>query len=127
MEIFYKSNSRNTGRLPILTSWMLISPQNSSTQNISVQISEIPIGSEQPVHDHDPEQCYYVIKGRGLMIIEEETRELTAGEAVYIPPNKKHGIKNIGNDVLEYLTVNSPVFSKQYENTLWPADPVRPE
>jgi len=127
MEIFYKSNSRNTGRLPILTSWMLISPQNSSTQNISVQISEIPIGSEQPVHDHDPEQCYYVIKGRGLMIIEEETRELTAGEAVYIPPNKKHGIKNIGNDVLEYLTVNSPVFDKQYENTLWPADPVRHE
>jgi quercetin dioxygenase-like cupin family protein len=127
MEIFNKGNSRNTGQLPILRSWMLISPQNSSTQNISVQISEIPIGSEQPIHDHDPEQCYYVIKGRGLMIIEEETREVTAGEAVYIPPNKKHGIKNIGNDVLEYLTVNSPVFSKQYENTLWPADPVRHE
>ena len=125
MEIFNRSNSRNTGQLPILTSWMLISPQNSSTQNISVQVSEIPIGSEQPVHDHDPEQCYYVIKGRGLMIIEKETREVTAGDAVYLPPNKKHGIKNIGKDVLEYLTVNSPVFSKQYENTLWPADPVR--
>jgi mannose-6-phosphate isomerase-like protein (cupin superfamily) len=125
METFNRSNSRNTGQLPILTSWMLISPQNSSTQNISVQVSEIPIGSEQPVHDHDPEQCYYVIKGRGLMIIEKETREVTAGDAVYIPPNKKHGIKNIGKDVLEYLTVNSPVFSKQYENTLWPADPVR--
>jgi mannose-6-phosphate isomerase-like protein (cupin superfamily) len=125
VEIFNRSTSRNTGQLPILTSWMLISPQNCSTQNISVQVSEIPIGSEQPVHDHDPEQCYYVIKGRGLMIIEKETREVTAGDAVYIPPNKKHGIKNIGKDVLEYLTVNSPVFSKQYENTLWPADPVR--
>jgi quercetin dioxygenase-like cupin family protein len=125
VEIFNRSTSRNTGQLPILTSWMLISPQNSSTQNISVQVSEIPIGSEQPVHDHDPEQCYYVIKGRGLMIIEKETREVTAGDAVYLPPNKKHGIKNIGKDVLEYLTVNSPVFSKQYENTLWPADPVR--
>jgi mannose-6-phosphate isomerase-like protein (cupin superfamily) len=125
MEIFNKSNSRNTGQLPILTSWMLISPQNCSTRNISLQVSEIPIESEQPVHNHDPEQCYYIIKGRGLMIIEEETREVTAGDAVYIPPNKKHGIKNIGKDVLEYLTVNSPVFSKQYENTLWSADPVR--
>ncbi len=125
MEIFNKSNSKNTGQLPILTSWMLISPQNSSAQNISLQISEIPIASEQPVHNHDPEQCYYIIKGRGLMVIEGETREVTAGDAVYIASNQKHGMKNIGNDVLEYMTANSPVFSRQYENTLWPANPVR--
>ena len=125
MEIFNKSNSKNTGQLPILTSWMLVSSQNSSTQNISLQVSEIPISSEQPVHNHAPEQCYYIIKGKGLMIIEEETREVTAGDAVHIPSNKKHGMKNIGNDTLEYLTANSPVFGKQYENTLWPADPVR--
>ena len=125
MEIFNKSNSRNTGELPILTSWMLIGSQNCSTQNISLQVSEIPMGSEQPVHNHDPEQCYYIIKGRGLMIIEEETREVRAGDAVYIPSNKKHGIKNIGNDLLEYLTANSPVFSRQYENTLWRAEPAQ--
>ncbi len=125
MEIFNKGNSKNTGQLPILSSWMLISSQNSSAQGISVQISEIPIGSEQPLHNHDPEQCYYIIKGKGLMIIEDETREVSAGDAVYIPSNKKHGIKNLGDDVLEYLTANSPVFSEQYENNLWPADQVR--
>ena len=124
MKIFNKSNSKNTGELPILTSWMLVSPQNSSTRKFSLQISEIPVGSKQPLHHHDPEQCYYIIKGRGLMIIEEQTREGTAGDAVYIPSNKKHGIKNIGNDILEYLTANSPVFSKQYEDTLWPANPI---
>ncbi len=68
MEIFKRANSKNTGELPILTSWMLISPQNSSTQNISLQISEIPVGSKQPIHNHEPEQCYYIIKGKGLMI-----------------------------------------------------------
>lgn len=123
MEVFNRSNSRNTGQLPILTSWMLISPQNSSTKNVSMQISEVPVGSEQPVHSHDPEQCYYIIKGKGLMIIEEETKEVTAGDAVFIPSNKKHGIKNLGNEVLEYLTANSPLFSEEYENTLWPVDP----
>ena len=114
MEIFNRSNSKNTGQLPILSSWMLISPQNSSAQSISIQISEIPIGSEQPVHNHDPEQCYYIIKGKGLVIIEDETSEVSAGDAVYIPSNKKHGIKNLGDDVLEYLTANSPVFNEQY-------------
>ena len=124
MEIFNKGNSRNTGKLEILTSHMLISPQNSSSKNLSIQISTIPKGSAQPVHAHDPEQCYYIINGRGLMIIEDETREVTSGDAIYIPSNKKHGIKNIGDMALEYLTANSPVFAKDYEESLWPSDPV---
>jgi mannose-6-phosphate isomerase-like protein (cupin superfamily) len=122
MEVFDRSKSKNTGALQILTSWMLISPQNSTTQNLSLQISEVPVGSEQPLHIHAPEQCYYIIKGKGLVTIEEETREVFAGTAIYIPSNKRHGIKNTGNEVLEYLTANSPVFEQEYENRLWPAD-----
>ena len=57
------------------------------------------------------------------MIIEAESREVTAGDAVFIPANLKHGIKNIGEDVLEYLTANAPAFSKQYESNLWPSPP----
>ncbi|MEW6668406.1 MAG: cupin domain-containing protein [Thermodesulfobacteriota bacterium] len=122
MEVFDRSNSKNTGELQILTSWMLISPQNSTAQKLSLQISEVPVGSEQPLHVHAPEQCYYIIRGKGLMTIEEETREVFAGTAVYIPSNKRHGIKNTGNEVLEYLTANSPAFEPEYESRLWPAD-----
>jgi len=66
----------------------------------------------------------YIIKGKGLMIIEDESKEVVAGDVVYIPSNMNHGIKNIGEDVLEYLTANAPVFSEQYENTLWPTAPL---
>ncbi|MFC1862840.1 cupin domain-containing protein [Thermodesulfobacteriota bacterium] len=123
MEVFNRNNSKNTGELSILNSWMLISPNNTSTKNLSIQISEIPVRSEQPIHNHEPEQCYYIIKGKGLMIIEEESREVNVGDAVYIPSNLKHGIKNIGDDVLEYLTANAPVFSDQYEVRFWPSTP----
>lgn len=123
MEVFNRKNSYNTGKLPTLTSWMLISPKNSSVQNLSIQISEVPVGSEQPIHNHEPEQCYYIIKGKGLMIIEGESREVIVGDAVFIPSNFKHGIKNIGAEVLEYLTANAPVFSDQYESTLWSSAP----
>lgn len=104
---------------------MLIGSQNSSAQAISIQISEIPVGSEQPAHNHVPEQCYYIIRGKGLMLVEEEAKEVHAGDAVHIPSNKKHGIKNLGNDVLEYLTANYPMFEKQYESNLWSTDPVK--
>jgi len=123
MEVFNRANSKNTGKLEILTSFMLIGPQNSSTQGVSIQVSEIPVGSEQPVHMHEPEQCYYIIKGKGLMVVEHETKEVTSGDAIYIPSNKRHGIKNTGDEVLEYLTANSPVFAKAYEDSLWPSDP----
>lgn len=123
MEIFNKASSRNTGALDILTSYMLISPQSSSAKNLSLQISVVPIGSQQPIHAHEPEQCYYVIKGKGLMIIEGEACEVSSGDAVYIPSNKKHGIRNIGDVSLEYLTANSPAFTEEYEKALWPSNP----
>lgn len=102
---------------------MLISSNNTASQNISLQISEIPIGSEQPIHNHEPEQCYYIIKGKGLMVIEKETQEVKTGDAIFIPSNVKHGIKNVGNEVLEYITANAPLFSKEYEAALWPSAP----
>ena len=100
MEIYNKGNAKNTGDLEMLTSHMLISPQNSSTQNISIQISEVPVGSEQPIHAHEPEQCYYIIRGKGFMIIEGESKEVSEGDAIYIPSNHKHGIKNISKNLL---------------------------
>jgi mannose-6-phosphate isomerase-like protein (cupin superfamily) len=57
------------------------------------------------------------------MTIVEEAREVFAGDAVYIPGKARHGIKNIGDENLEYITANSPVFSGKYESTLWPAEP----
>jgi mannose-6-phosphate isomerase-like protein (cupin superfamily) len=123
MEVFNRANSRNTGALKALTSYMLISPRNSSAERLSVQVSEIPVGSEQPLHRHGPEQCYYIIRGKGLMIIEGETRPVAPGDAVHIPSNNMHGIRNVGEGVLEYLTANAPAFAPEYEDRLWPADP----
>ncbi|MEW5733570.1 MAG: cupin domain-containing protein [Thermodesulfobacteriota bacterium] len=123
MEIFNRKNAKHTGSLEILTSHMLVSPQRSSARNLSMQVSTIPVGSEQPVHSHPPEQCYYIIRGCGLMAVGDETGEVGPGDAVFIPGNVKHGVRNIGGEALEYLTVNSPPFSRKYEDALWPAEP----
>ena len=57
------------------------------------------------------------------MTIENESKKVKAGDAIFIPSNLKHGLKNTGNDTLEYLTANTPVFSEQYERALWPVEP----
>jgi mannose-6-phosphate isomerase-like protein (cupin superfamily) len=121
MIISNKDDSYNTGDLELLKSYMLIGSRNVKDTGISLQISFIPVNSEQPVHNHEPEQVYYIIRGTGLMIIEDERKPVHAGDAIYIPGNKKHGIKNTGNEKLEYLTANAPAFAEEYENRLWPA------
>ncbi len=57
------------------------------------------------------------------MTIEDESEKISTGDAVHIPANLKHGIKNIGNELLQYLTANSPLFAKEYEDKLWPQAP----
>ena len=123
MDTFNRKNTYNTGNLKILTSYMLIGRGNTPTKNMSIQISDIPVGSQQPPHKHEPEQCYYIIKGKGLIKIEDEEKIVGPGDAIYIPSNKKHGIKNIGDEVLEYLTANAPAFDPDYEKRLWPNRP----
>jgi mannose-6-phosphate isomerase-like protein (cupin superfamily) len=120
MEIFNKDNTRNTGSLEILKSYMLIGSRNVKDAGISIQISYIPVNSGQPIHSHEPEQCYYIISGNGLMSIDNDEEYVNAGDAVHIPSGKKHGIRNVGTDALQYLTANSPAFSEEYESRLWP-------
>lgn len=121
MIINNKDNSYNTGNLELLKSFMLVGCRDVKDAGLSLQISFIPVNSEQPVHNHEPEQVYYIIRGNGLMIIDDEREQVRAGDAIYVPSNKKHGIKNNGTETLEYLTANAPTFSEEYENRLWPA------
>lgn len=123
MEVFNKFNAYNTGDLKILKSHMLIGKRNIESANISIQISTIPVDSEQPIHNHEPEQCYYIIRGKGLMIIDKEEQVVGEGDAIYVPSNLNHGIKNIGQVDLEYLTANTPSFGEIYEKRLWPTQP----
>lgn len=124
MKVFNRGNTFHTGDLATLKSYMLIGTRNTKNAGISLQISEIPVDSEQPVHSHAPEQCYYIIRGRGLMFIGDEERAGGPGDAIHVPPNMKHGMKNLGGETLEYLTANAPAFDGDYENRLWRAGPM---
>ncbi|UCE55973.1 MAG: cupin domain-containing protein [Desulfobacterales bacterium] len=61
-----------------------------------------------PLHDHEQEEVYYILKGKGEMTVEAETQVLDGVSAVYIPPNTKHTLKNIGSEELHMLFVYSP-------------------
>ena len=53
---------------------------------------EIIGGGAVDPHTHPTHEFYYVLYGKGLMIIDGEERDVSQGDLVYIPPNKVHSL-----------------------------------
>ncbi len=117
------TNDKNTniGKYDGFSTNLLIGESNSGSKEISIQITDVDPNSMQFLHSHEQEQCYYIISGMGLMIVDDETEEVQEGDAIFVPSNSTHGIKNIGNGILVYLTANQ-AFGKQREEKLWPEE-----
>jgi quercetin dioxygenase-like cupin family protein len=66
-------------------------------------------GSQHGLHEHDhSEQVYVVVRGRGVMIVDDESLEIEAGSAILIPAGAKHTIRNTGIEPLEYISATPP-------------------
>lgn len=67
-----------------------------------------PRGGQVPWHNQDQEEIYFVIEGSGEMCLGEERQELTAGQAVFIPPGVYHQLTNTGDQTLRMLYCYGP-------------------
>lgn len=114
------TNEENTrlGKYDGFSTNLLIGNLNTSSDEISIQITNIMPNKMQFVHCHPEAQCYYIISGEGNIIIADEEADVSKGDAIFIPGNSPHGIKNTGNDILKYLTANKP-FGKDREMKIW--------
>ena len=54
------------------------------------------------------DELYYVVAGRGRVVMEHEEYEVRQGMTVFIPANVTHQSFNIGDDELVYYYVFSP-------------------
>ena len=66
-------------------------------------------GQDQKPHAHDDQdKIYFVLEGRGRVIVGDTTESLGAGEAVVAPAGTSHGISNDGPGRLTVLVVVTP-------------------
>ncbi|MBI4840855.1 MAG: cupin domain-containing protein [candidate division NC10 bacterium] len=87
---------------------------NSTATNQSLAEATLPSRAETDAHFHPrTEEIYYVLRGRGLMNLEGERRELGPGDGVLIPPKTRHRIRNIGPEPLVFLCCCSPPYSHE--------------
>ncbi len=87
---------------------------NSTATNQSLAEAILPPGAETEEHLHPrTEEIYYVLRGRGLMTLEGERREVGPGDGILIPPGTRHKIRNIGQEPLVFLCCCAPPYSHE--------------
>ncbi|MPM81184.1 Oxalate-binding protein [bioreactor metagenome] len=66
----------------------------------------IPVGNSIGMHDHvDDFEVYYILKGKGKVLDNNEFVEVNEGDAIYTADGNKHCIENIGNEDLEFIAI----------------------
>ena len=87
----------------------LLAHRNSAIRNQSLAEARLPAGGATQEHFHPrAEEIYYITHGTGKIRIENETREVRAGDAIAIPPGRKHKLWNTGEEILRLLCCCAP-------------------
>lgn len=81
----------------------------------SLAWASVPVGQTSLPHSLKFSEVYYLISGRGKMFIDDETRDVEAGDAIYIPPNAKQYIQNCGEEALVFICIVDPAWQQEAE------------
>jgi mannose-6-phosphate isomerase-like protein (cupin superfamily) len=87
----------------------LLAHRNSAIRHQSLAEARLPPGGSTQEHYHArTEEIYFITAGHGRMRIDDEVAEVKAGDAIAIPPGKKHKLWNIGEETLILLCCCAP-------------------
>jgi mannose-6-phosphate isomerase-like protein (cupin superfamily) len=78
--------------------WWLFEPRELKRQTLGgylehVDEFEVRGGGEINPHQHHTWEFYYVLSGRGIMTIGDESREVAQGDLIAIPPDAIHSLR----------------------------------
>ena len=93
-----------------LTSHFMLGREDVESDALAITWVDVEVGAKQRLHNHPEVQVYVIIAGTGQMHVGDETRDVQAGDLIFIPTEAFHGIDNMGNSVLSYISAASPAF-----------------
>jgi mannose-6-phosphate isomerase-like protein (cupin superfamily) len=92
----------------------LIDRTTSEIELCSLAEEVLPPGASVGRHHHlETEEVYYLLEGSGRMTVGDETREVAAGDAIFIPRGATHSLENTGATPLRLLLVCGPAYSRE--------------
>lgn len=87
----------------------LHTPDTTGGDRFSAGVVRLEPGKGHERHTHpESNETLYVLRGEGRQEVGDETREIAAGELVFVPEGVEHGTVNTGWEPLVLLAVYAP-------------------
>jgi mannose-6-phosphate isomerase-like protein (cupin superfamily) len=84
----------------------------------SLAWARVKPGRATTLHALKYSEVYYILKGRGLIRIDNRTIAVRSRDTVYISPRAVQSIKNTGRSDLEFLCIVSPAWEPACEKII---------
>lgn len=81
----------------------LFSGDITPTNALTAGVAELESGGWLGLHRHTPAEIYFVLEGQGVLTLAGAEQHVVAGQAVFIPGDCEHGIRNEGKAPLRFL------------------------
>ncbi len=82
----------------------LIGPEERAP-NFCLRYFEIEPGGWSSLDRHAHDHGVMILRGRGRVLLGEETFEVAFGDVIYVSPHEQHQFKNAGDEPLGFLCV----------------------
>lgn len=90
----------------------LMDRTTSDITQCSLAEETLPAGARVGRHYHvETEEVYYIVRGEGRMTIDDETRDVRAGDCIFIPRGTVHTLENSGSEAMTILLVCGPAYA----------------
>jgi mannose-6-phosphate isomerase-like protein (cupin superfamily) len=87
---------------------VLIDEETSGAKNFSLLVNTLDAGKVGDAHKHDVEHCWYVLSGKGTMIIGGESFSVGPDMAIFAPADTLHQIIVGPDEDLTFVVVYAP-------------------
>jgi mannose-6-phosphate isomerase-like protein (cupin superfamily) len=95
----------------------ILAPRNSSIKRQSLAEARLLPGRSTEEHYHiQTEEIYYILSGKGQMIIDGERRDVRKHYGIAILPGARHKITNTGKEDLIFLCCCAPAY--EHDDTI---------
>jgi mannose-6-phosphate isomerase-like protein (cupin superfamily) len=100
---------------------LLVDRVNTGIASVSLAHATVAAGAETVWHRlESTDEIYFVLAGRGLVSVGEQSRQVGPGDTVWIPTGVRQKMRNLGPAPLEFLCACGPAYAPECDQ------PVRP-
>ena len=94
----------------------VIGMKTTKTKEVSIAYATVKPKQKTILHKHDFTEVYIILKGKGIIYLNNESRPISKYDNILIPAKTWHQVENTGKTDLKIICICVPAFSERKTN-----------